>query len=533
DVSFSSAGAESSPASSWLLFSSCSSLRGWFSSSGVSESSCSVSSSPYCSATFMEASMLRTTREKACWSFMAAESPSMSLLALSSMKSRQRSSTLPAEAGGACPVSFSRTMRATASSSGASAWRVIAPKFALAYFSVSMVVRFCAMPGMRLEPMASTRACSTASKIARASAPCGDMVAWMRASWQALRSAIESPRPRVIATSVGEGRLASSGRRMRSPVMPGRSLAKVTSTSASPETARTQPVTARRNGSMSTTPPGLGFELSPRAAMRFTLPSGRRFQDDIGGAFLQFHAEGALVKFGNQRAFQFVALVEEGDAEGESEIAEDLGVFPPGDDRARAHHGRKIAVDEGGAGEVGDAYHARNRVAAILAGSKALHLGGNDADFVFMRQVIERCDDGPAVHLCLVDLLRAVVEAGRIAEADRVGGREQAEGGVRTDNAALVEQRQAAGGFQHTLDDEHHVRAAGIVFVEDERDIVLVGPGQDAVLEFGDLQSVLDDDGVLADEVDTADMAVEVDAHARPVEAGGDLLDMGRFASAV
>ena len=34
-------------------------------------------------------------------------------------------------------------------------------------------------------------------------------------------------------------------------------------------------------------------------------------------------------------------------------------------------------------------------------------------------------------------------------------------------------------------------------------------------------------------EVDAADVAVEVDAHARPVEPGGDLLDMGRLAGAV
>jgi hypothetical protein len=30
----------------------------------------------------------------------------------------------------------------------------------------------------------------------------------------------------------------------------------------------------------------------------------------------------------------------------------------------------------------------------------------------------------------------------------------------------MVEQRQPAGGFQHALDHEHHVRAAGVVFVE-------------------------------------------------------------------
>jgi hypothetical protein len=37
--------------------------------------------------------------------------------------------------------------------------------------------------------------------------PCGDMAGMDAASWQALRSAMESPRPRVIAMSVGEGLL--------------------------------------------------------------------------------------------------------------------------------------------------------------------------------------------------------------------------------------------------------------------------------------------------------------------------------------
>ena len=104
---------------------------------------------------------------------------------------------------------------------------------------------------------------------------------------------------------------------------------------------------------------------------------------------------------------------------------------------------------------------------------------------------------------------------------------------MRPDHAALVEQREPAGRFQHALDHEHHVRAAGIVLVEAERDVVLVGPGQDAVAEFGHLHAVADDDGVLADEIDTADVAVEIDAHARPVEPGRDLLDVGRFAGAV
>ena len=45
--------------------------------------------------------------------------------------------------------------------------------------------------------------------------------------------------------------------------------------------------------------------------------------------------------------------------------------------------------------------------------------------------------------------------------------------------------------------------------------------------------AVAEHDGIAADQVDAADMAVEVDAHARPVEPRRDLLDMGRLAGAV
>ncbi len=113
------------------------------------------------------------------------------------------------------------------------------------------------------------------------------------------------------------------------------------------------------------------------------------------------------------------------------------------------------------------------------------------------------------------------------------GGREEPEGGVGADHPLLVEERQAAGHLQHALDHEHHVGPAGIVLVEDERDIVLQRPGQDAVLEGGDLLAVLQHDRVLADEVDARDVAVEVDPDAGPVQASGDLLDMGRLAGAV
>ena len=104
---------------------------------------------------------------------------------------------------------------------------------------------------------------------------------------------------------------------------------------------------------------------------------------------------------------------------------------------------------------------------------------------------------------------------------------------MRADDAALVEQRQPARDFEHALDDEHHVGPPGVVFVEAQSDIVLQRPGQDAVAEFGDLLAVLEHDRVLADEIDARDVAVEIDAHQRPVEPRGDLLDMRRLAGAV
>ncbi len=126
-----------------------------------------------------------------------------------------------------------------------------------------------------------------------------------------------------------------------------------------------------------------------------------------------------------------------------------------------------------------------------------------------------------------------MIEAGRVAKPDGVGRREQSEIRVRLDDLVLVEQGQAALRFQDALDDEHDVRAAGIVFVEDQGDRTLNGPRQDAFAELGDLLAVLEHDGVLADQVDPRDVAVEIDADQRPVQAGGDLFDMGRLAGAV
>ena len=95
------------------------------------------------------------------------------------------------------------------------------------------------MPGMRTQPSASTRACSSASKAARAMGSIGERLRWVSGSWLASRMAMASPCPRAMAMSrrVGSrGRLAS---RALSEVSSGRSAVKVTSRSALAPMART------------------------------------------------------------------------------------------------------------------------------------------------------------------------------------------------------------------------------------------------------------------------------------------------------
>src|SRR5215471_14008129 len=104
---------------------------------------------------------------------------------------------------------------------------------------------------------------------------------------------------------------------------------------------------------------------------------------------------------------------------------------------------------------------------------------------------------------------------------------------MRPNDSVLIEQGQLALDLEDALDDEHYVRPARVVLVEADRYRVLQRPRQDAFAEFGDLLVVAQHDRVLADEVDAADVAVEIDADARPVEPRGNLLDMRRFAGAV
>src|SRR3546814_3227181 len=100
---------------------------------------------------------------------------------------------------------------------------------------------------------------------------------------------------------------------------------------------------------------------------------------------------------------------------------------------------------------------------------------------------------------------------------------------VRADHPVLVGQGQLALDLEDALDHEHDVRPAGIVFVEHQGAGVLQRPRQETLAVFRHLLAVAQHDRILADEVDAADVAVQVDPDAGPVEPGRDLLDMGRL----
>jgi len=125
-----------------------------------------------------------------------------------------------------------------------------------------------------------------------------------------------------------------------------------------------------------------------------------------------------------------------------------------------------------------------------------------------------------------------MVEAGGVAQADGVGRREQSKPGCGRSTGS-VEQGQLAFDLQNTLDHEHHVGTAGVVLVEYQSRRPLQRPGQHAFAKLRHLRALAQDDRVLADQIDAADVTVQIDPDARPVEPRRDLLDVGRLAGSV
>src|SRR5262245_30092607 len=271
--------------------------------------------------------------------------------------------------------------------------------------SSSIAARLRATPSMRRAPIASTRACSTDATAPRACGPPGIRRRCTAGLWHASRSAIESAWPRTIAASRAVSLRGGSGSRALPAASPGRSAANPTSSSGRLAIARRQPATARLNGSVGASRDGiLPLELELMAA---ALPrESRSGQRDVDRGFGELGVEAALVELGDDRPLELVALVEKGDAERKTEVVEDVGIFRPGDHGSRAHHRGDVAVHERVAREIRDAHHLADGVAPLGRSIRA-RLGEHDVDLVVMRQIVERRHDRPAVHLPLIDLLRA------------------------------------------------------------------------------------------------------------------------------
>ena len=101
------------------------------------------------------------------------------------------------------------------------------------------------------------------------------------------------------------------------------------------------------------------------------------------------------------------------------------------------------------------------------------------------------------------------------------------------DHPVGIKQGQLAVNFKHPLDHKHHICTTRIIFVKNNGYRILQCPGQDAFTEFGYLLAITQHNGVFADQVDTADMAVQIDPDTGPVQARCHLFDMGGFAGAV
>src|SRR3546814_801487 len=141
-----------------------------------------------------------------------------------------------------------------------------------------------------------------------------------------------------------------------------------------------------------------------------------------------------------QCAFRLVAFVEEGKAKGKADAVEDERILRPAYHCAGAHDGGNVAIDEAPAGKIGDLDHVFDGFLSIRMIIFA-RFGEDDLRLSRGGEIVQRNNQIPAVHLPLVDLLRTMIEAGRITQANRVRCCEHAEPAIWTDDAVLIEER--------------------------------------------------------------------------------------------
>src|SRR5437870_8688695 len=142
------------------------------------------------------------------------------------------------------------------------------------------------------------------------------------------------------ASSTGRSR-GGFGSRTRAPLTPAASGPRPTVTSSRSAIARRVAAVAR-----------LKISVGEYSWAISALHQGR-----VDAGFRQFGAEATLVIFGNRRPLHLVAFVEKGKPKAEGQISKNLCILSPGHDRARRHHGRNVAVDEPGAGQIGERHH--------------------------------------------------------------------------------------------------------------------------------------------------------------------------------
>ena len=119
-----------------------------------------------------------------------------------------------------------------------------------------------------------------------------------------------------------------------------------------------------------------------------------------------------------------------------------------------------------------------------------------------------------------------MIQARCVAQTNGIGSGEQPEEGIWMNNLVAVEQGQLAIDFQNALDYKHHICAPGIIFVKDQCHGILKSPWQNALTEFCHLLAITQHNCILADQIDSADMAIEVDPDTGPVQPCGNLFDM-------
>ena len=191
----------------------------------------------------------RATFPKACWSPIWSSNRSRSWPALASTSSRNMSTMALAPSGGASPVSRSRTIMPSTSAMEADA-RSTRARPRRSTEASRTAVRFWRTPPRLLEPIASMRACSMASKTACACGLLGRPRACLAVSWWASRSAIWSARPRMRAASFGGRSRGGWGSTARLPVSCGPSPENTTSRSGVSASDRAACASARLKGSV-------------------------------------------------------------------------------------------------------------------------------------------------------------------------------------------------------------------------------------------------------------------------------------------